>query len=210
MFNSDIETYIEKYTSDEDENLRFLNRETNLKTTMPRMLSGKVQGKFLEMISIMIKPERILEIGTFTGYSAICLSKGLRPDGKIFTVESNEEFEGLIRKYIEKTELKNKINLIIGDALVEIPKLDEAFDLVFIDANKDQYIEYYNLAKTKLKPGGFIVADNVLWGGKVFNTKTTNRETLSIQSFNDYVKQDTSVEQVMIPLRDGLLLIRKL
>jgi len=210
MFNPDLEKYIEKYTSDEGKNLRFLNRETNLKTTMPRMLSGKVQGKFLEMISIMIKPKRILEIGTFTGYSAICLSKGLTNDGKIFTLESNEELEGIIRKYIEKSELKNKIDLIIGDALVEIPKLNETFDLVFIDANKDQYIEYYNLAKTKLKSGGFIVADNVLWGGKVFNTETTNRETLSIQSFNDYVKQDTSVEQVMIPLRDGLTLIRKL
>ncbi len=210
MFNKELEEYIDYFTSDESELLYKLNRETNLKTTMPRMLSGKVQGKFLEMVSLMIKPKRILEIGTFTGYSAICLAKGLTHDGKLYTLESNEELESIIKKHFSKTELNNKIELIIGDAIIEIPKLNQIFDLVFIDANKEEYIKYYNIAKDKLKPGGFILVDNVLWGGKVFNSKNNNRETLAIQAFNDYVKQDTSVEQVMIPLRDGLLLIRKL
>jgi len=157
----------------------------------------------------MIKPKRILEIGTFTGYSAICLAKGLINEGKIYTIESNEELEEITNKYFKESGLENKIKLILGDAILEIPKLDETFDLVFIDANKVQYIEYYNLAKTKLKSGGFILADNVLWGGKVLNTKTANKETLSIQAFNNYVKQDNDVEQVMIPLRDGLMLVRK-
>jgi predicted O-methyltransferase YrrM len=209
MFNAELEKYIEEFTSDESKLLYNLNRETNLKTTMPRMLSGKVQGKFLEMISEMIKPKRILEIGTFTGYSAICLSKGLSAEGKIYTIESNEELESIIRKYFKKANVKNKIELIIGDALTEIAKLDEIFDLVFIDADKEEYIKYYNLSKAKLKPGGFMLVDNVLWGGKVFNTKNPAKETLAIQAFNDYIYQDTDVEQVMISLRDGLLLIKK-
>ena len=209
MFDPNLEEYIDFHTSNEGELLRNLDRETNLKTIMPRMLSGKVQGKFLEFISLMIKPKRILEIGTFTGYSAICLAKGLINEGKIYTIESNEELEEFINKYFKESGLENKIKLILGDAILEIPKLDTTFDLVFIDANKVQYIEYYNLAKTKLKSGGFILADNVLWGGKVLNTKTANKETLSIQAFNNYVKQDNDVEQVMIPLRDGLMLIRK-
>ncbi len=209
MFNIELEKYIEDFTSNESELLYILNRETNLKTTMPRMLSGKVQGKFLEMVSLMIKPKRILEIGTFTGYSAICLAKGLTEDGKIYTLESNEELEYIIRKYISKAQLSNKIELIIGDALTEIPKLTDFFDLVFIDADKEEYIKYYNLAKSKLKPNGFILVDNVLWGGKVFNTKNPNKETKAIQAFNNYVNKDADVEQVMIPLRDGLLLIRK-
>ncbi len=210
MLNPELEKYIENHTSDESELLYALNRETNIKTIMPRMLSGKVQCKFLEMISLMIKPKRILEIGTFTGYSAICLAKGLELDGKIITIESNEEFEGIIKKYIDKEGVGNKIELVIGDALTVIPKLNEIFDLVFIDANKEQYIEYYNLVKTKLAPGGFILVDNVMWGGKVISSKNPDKETLAIQAFNNHVKQDSEVEQVMIPLRDGLLLIRKL
>ncbi len=210
MLNPELEKYIEDHTSDESRLLYSLNRETNIKTTMPRMLSGKVQGKFLEMISLMIKPKKILEIGTFTGYSAICLMKGLEPDGKVITIESNEELEGIIKKYIDKEGVDNKIELVIGDALTVIPKLNETFDLVFIDANKEQYIEYYNLVKTKLAPGGFILVDNVLWGGKVISSKNPDKETLAIQAFNNHVKQDSDVEQVMIPLRDGLLLIRRL
>ncbi len=210
MLNPELEKYIEDHTSDESELLYSLNRETNIKTTMPRMLSGKVQCKFLEMISLMIKPKRILEIGTFTGYSAICLAKGLKLDGKIITIESNEELEGIIKKFIDKIGGDNKIELVIGDALTVIPKLNETYDLVFIDANKEQYIEYYNLVKTKLAPGGFVLVDNVLWGGKVISSKNPDKETLAIQAFNNHVKQDSEVEQVMIPLRDGLLLIRKL
>jgi len=210
MFNPELEKYIEDNTSKESEVLYSLDRETNLRTTMPRMLSGKVQGKFLEMISKMINPEKILEIGTFTGYSAICLAKGLKPLGSIYTIESNKELENIIRKYIKKSGMSNKINLIMGDALTEIPMLNTKFDLVFIDANKEQYIEYYSLAKEKLRSGGFIIIDNVLWGGKVLNSKIPDKETLTIQAFNNHVMHDNDVEQVMIPLRDGLLLIRKL
>ncbi len=210
MFNPQLARYLETYTSDESEYLYLLNRETNLRTIMPRMLSGKVQGKFLEIVSRMIKPRRILEIGTFTGYSCICLAEGLTNDGKIFTIESNEEYESIITKYIKKAEIENQVELLIGDALIEIPKLDETFDLVFIDANKEQYIDYYKLAKSKLSLNGFILADNVLWGGKVLNNNNPKKETLAMQAFNNYVKQDKDVEQVMIPLRDGLMLIRKL
>lgn len=210
MFDPDIEKYIENHTSDESEVLFSLDRETNIKTTMPRMISGKVQGRFLEMISTMIKPDRILEIGTFTGYSAICLAKGLKPEGHIYTIESNEELEEIIRKYFDKSGMSNKISLIMGDAIVEIPKLDNNFDLVFIDADKEQYLEYYKLVKSKLRPGGFILVDNVLWGGKVLNNKNPDKETTAIQAFNNHVLHDKDVEQVMVPLRDGLLLIRKI
>jgi len=210
MFNPQLARYLETYTSDESEYLYSLNRETNLRTIMPRMLSGKVQGKFLQIVSRMIKPRRILEIGAFTGYSCICLAEGLTSDGKIFTIESNEEYESIITKYIKKAEIENQVELLIGDALIEIPKLDETFDLVFIDANKEQYIDYYKLAKSKLSLNGFILADNVLWGGKVLNNNNPKKETLAMQAFNNYVKQDKDVEQVMIPLRDGLMLIRKL
>ncbi len=207
MLNPELEKYIEDNTSTENKVLYSLDRETNLKTTMPKMLSGKVQGKFLEIISKMINPERILEIGTFTGYSAICLAKGLKPNGNLYTIESNKELEDIIRKYIKKSGMSNKIHLIIGDALTEIPMLNTTFDLVFIDANKEQYIEYYSLAKTKLHKGSFIIIDNVLWGGKVLNNKNPDKETLAIQDFNNHVMHDNDVEQVMIPLRDGLLLI---
>jgi len=210
MLNSELEKYIENHTSDESEVLYNLDRETNIKTTMPRMLSGKVQGKFLEMISTMINPDRILEIGTFTGYSAICLAKGLKSEGLIYTIESNDELEEIIRKYIEKSGMSNRITLIIGDALAEIPKLDSSFDLVFIDADKEQYLQYYNLAKTKLRSGGFILVDNVLWGGKVLDNKNPDKETEAIQAFNNHVVHDKDVEQVLIPLRDGVLLIRKI
>ncbi len=210
MFNSELEKYLEKQTSDESKILRSLDRETNLKTTLPRMLSGKVQGKFLEFISTMINPERILEVGTFTGYSAICLAKGLKSDGVLFTIESNNELEDIIRKYIDLSGMDHQINLIIGDALIEIPKLNYKFDLAFIDANKEQYIDYYSLVKEKLRPGGYIIVDNVLWSGKVFNNKNPDKETLAIQSFNNHIIHDKDVEQVMIPLRDGLLLIRKM
>ncbi len=210
MNNKDLENYIELHTSDTDEILNKLDRETNLKTTLPRMLSGKVQGKFLEMISLMIKPKRILEIGTFTGYSAICLAKGLSADGKLITIESNKEMKEFISKYISFSKLSDKIELIIGNAIDVIPNLDEFFDIVFIDADKAEYLEYYKAIKNKVKPGGFIITDNVLWSGKVLNILTPDKETKAIQEFNNFIKNDTDVEQVILSVRDGLLLIRKL
>ena len=211
LLNEKLDQYIEEHTTSEDAVLQELSRETHLKTYYPRMLSGKVQGKFLEMIVQMIKPNRILEIGTFTGYSAIALAKGLPENGKIITLEVNPEMEIFIRKFIEKSGLGNKIELVIGDAVDLIPKMEEQFELVFIDADKEQYIDYYNLSMEKLKPGGFILADNVLWSGKVLETdKKSDKETKGIKAFNEFIKNDPRVEQVIISVRDGLMLARKI
>ncbi len=207
MLAKEIEKYVDVNTSNESECLYLLNRDTNIKITMPRMLSGKVQGKFLEMVSLMIKPKRILEIGTFTGYSAICLAKGLADGGLLYTIDSNQELEDMITHYFKLSGYNDSIKLIIGNALTEVPKIDEQFDLVFIDADKKEYIDYYKLAKGKLNPGGFILIDNVLWGGKVTKPKVNDKETQSIVDFNNFVAKDNDVEQVMLTVRDGLLLI---
>lgn len=211
LLNEKLDDYIDDHTSQEDDVLFELNRETHLKTYYPRMLSGKVQGKFLEMIVQMIKPSRVLEIGTFTGYSAISMAKALPENGKIITLEVNPEMESFIRKFIHKSGLENKIDLLIGDAVQLIPKMEEVFDLIFIDADKEQYIDYYNLSMEKLSQGGFILADNVLWSGKVLETdEKSDKETKGIKAFNDFVATDPRVEQVIISVRDGLLLARKL
>jgi len=175
------------------------------------MLSGNVQGKFLEMICRMLQPKRVLEIGTFTGYSAIAMAQGLNNDALIYTIEVNEEMESFIHEYISKSGLEKKIKLLMGDALEIIPTLEEEFDLVFIDADKEQYVDYYKLAKTKLKKGGFILADNVLWSGKVIESSSkTDKETQGIVEFNEFVNNDPEVEQLMLSIRDGLMLIRKI
>lgn len=211
IYDKKIDTYVEKHTTKEDAVLKSLNRETHLKTFYPNMLSGSVQGKFLEMISFMISPMRILEIGTFTAYSAVSLAKGLKDGGKIISLEVNEEMESFARKYINKAGFNNKIELIIGNALDIIPILEDEFDMVFIDADKEQYVDYYELALPKLKSGGFILADNVLWSGKVLESESkSDKETKGIKAFNKHVKNDNRVEQVMLTIRDGLMLIRKL
>ncbi len=210
MLENEVEKYIDNHTSSESELLYKLNRETNLKTTLPRMISGKVQGKFLEMVSLMVKPTRIIEIGTFTGYSAICLSKGLTANGILYTIESNIEMEDLIMSYLSKSEKRDQYELIMGDATKVIPDIEEDFDLAFIDANKEEYLTYYNLIKPKIVSGGFIIVDNVLWSGKVINNSKPDRETKALQEFNQYIAQDEEVEQVILSIRDGLLLIRKL
>ncbi|MEA3317791.1 MAG: O-methyltransferase [Bacteroidota bacterium] len=206
----DIEKYLTKYSETEDSVLQELNRETNLKVLRPRMISGNIQGKFLEMITKMINPKKILELGTFTGYSAICFAKGLSENGKLHTIEINDELEDFILKYFEKAKVLNKITLHIGNAIDILPNLDNDFELVFIDADKRQYIEYYNLVIDKVKPGGFILADNVLWNGKVIEMgKPDDEYTKGIMEFNKYIKNDKRVENVILPLRDGLTLIRK-
>lgn len=217
MIKEEIEKYIEDHSSEEDKLLYELYRETQLKTYYPRMISGKQQGLFLEMISRMIKPDFILEIGTFTGYSAIQLAKGLSDKGKIVTIDINEETEAIARKYFKKSGLENKIDFQIGDALNIIPNLNHTFDLVFIDADKEQYIDYYELALSKTRKDGFILIDNVWWSGKVLNpdkrtskSKKTDKETKGIIAFNKFVKNDKRVEKVIIPLRDGITIIRKL
>lgn len=209
-FFYNIEQYILDHSDAEDPVLAELNRETNLKILRPRMLSGYLQGKILEMISKMIQPERILELGTYTGYSAICLAKGLKPDGLLYTIEINDELEDFIRKYIQRAELDNKVKLHFGDARQIVPEINQQFDLVFIDADKREYLEYYHMVLNYVKPGGFILADNVLWSGKVVELDQPDDEyTKGIFDFNEFVKNDDRVEKVILPLRDGLTLIRK-
>ena len=182
MIEKEIAQYIKDHTTSEDKVMYELNRATHLRTFYPNMLSGSVQGKFLEMVSCMIRPRRILEIGTFTGYSAICLAKGLTPDGKLITIEVNEEMEDFINDFIKKSGMEDRIELVLGDALKVIPALDEQFDLIFIDADKEQYIDYYELALDKLKNGAFILADNVLWGGKAVYDKKPDRKSTRLNS----------------------------
>jgi caffeoyl-CoA O-methyltransferase len=211
MIKKEISAYIEAHTSEENELLYTLNRQTHLKTFYPNMLSGKVQGKFLEMVVHMLQPRRILEIGTFTGYSALAMASALPEKALLITIDNNEEIVSFAKSFFAQSELNHKIQFLQGDARKLIPGLNEVFDLVFIDADKEQYVDYYEAALQKVRRGGFLLADNVLWGGKaVFNDKRPDKETLGIRRFNDYVAQDNRVEQVMLSIRDGLLLVRKL
>ena len=210
MLSKEINEYIEAHTTDETPLLYELNRETHQKTFYPNMLSGKVQGKFLELIVSMLKPKRILEIGTFTGYSALAMAQALPEDGYLITVDRNEETSSFAKRYFAQFENHDKIKFVEGDAREIIPELNETFDLIFIDAEKSQYTDYYKLAFPKLRRGGFFLADNVLWGGKAVEDKRPDKETLGIRNFNDHVRDDDRVEQVLISVRDGLLLIHKL
>jgi caffeoyl-CoA O-methyltransferase len=208
--NSAIETYIKDHTSPEDDLLKRLSRETHLKVLNPRMLSGHVQGRFLEMISKMIQPNRILEIGTYTGYSAICLAKGLAGNGILHTIEVNPELEEFAKRYFCEAGLEKQIIQHSGDALELIPQIDETFDLVFIDAAKECYLDYFHLIFDKVRKGGFILADNALWDGKVVNpTQDQDKETYGIVAFNDFIRNDNRVENVLLSLRDGIMIIRK-
>ena len=207
----ELEKYVLDHISPEDDILSELSRETHLKIYHPRQLSGHLQGKVLEMISIMIKPDFILELGSYTGYSAICLAKGLSPDGKIYTIEINDELEDIFNKYVEKSGFQDKVIQIKGDAIDVIPTLEIEFDLVFIDANKRFYKDYYDAVFDKVKSGGYIIADNVLWDGKIVKEiKPNDHFTKGILEFNDYIKNDSRVEKVLLPLRDGMMIIRKI
>ena len=208
LVSPEIEKYIDAHTSAESDVLQQLNRKTHADVLMPQMLSGKVQGQFLKFISQMLQPRRVLEIGTYTGYAAICLSEGLTEDGKLFTIDINEELGELVKTYINKAGLSNKIIPIIGDAREEIKKLDETFDLVFIDADKQNYSNYYDLVFDKVRSGGFILADNVLWSGKIIEEKK-DKDTQKIAEFNAKVQQDNRVENVIISIRDGIMMARK-
>jgi caffeoyl-CoA O-methyltransferase len=201
--------YVEQHTSSESALLKQINRDTHAHVLKPRMLSGHLQGRVLSMISHMIKPSHILEIGTYTGYSAVCLAEGLMPGGKLITLDINEELEARVRKYFNHAGLSDVIDFQIGNALKIIPRLNVQFDLVFIDADKENYAAYYDLIIDKVKPGGFILADNVLWSGKVLDTKP-DKDTKAIQDFNRKVHDDSRVENVLLPIRDGIMLVRKL
>ena len=206
----DIENYILEHIEPEDPVLQELDRETHLKMAGARMLSGHLQGQALTMIAKMINPLRILELGTFTGYSAISLAKGLQENGKLFTIEQNDELRDIARKYFIKSGLQHKITLLTGNAKEIIPSLSETFDLVYMDADKREYVDYFNLVFNKVRPGGFILADNTIWGGKVLeSTAISDRQTQGIIAFNESVKNDSRIEKVILPLRDGLTIIRK-
>jgi predicted O-methyltransferase YrrM len=207
--NKKLLKYIEDYSSPEDPVLEDLYRQTHIRFLNPNMLSGHLQGKFLEQISYMIRPENILEIGTFTGYSAICLSRGLKPNGKLITIEMNDELTDFAHSYFVKAGADSKITQMTGNALEIIPRLDISFDLVFLDGDKREYIDYYRLVIDKVKPGGFILADNVLWGGQVTENETVDPQARGIIDFNSMLLKENSIENVIVPIRDGLMLIRK-
>jgi caffeoyl-CoA O-methyltransferase len=205
-----LDQYLENNSSPEDGVLQELTRHTYLREVHPNMLSGKVLGGFLQLFSTMIAPDRILEIGTYTGYSAICLARGLKPGGKLITLEVNEELRSTALKFFEKAGVDHQIELINGNALELIPSLEETFDLVFIDAHKEDYPAYYQAAMKKLAHGGYILADNVLWSGKVLDETSDDSTTRTIQQFNRMVTDDTRVENLLLPIRDGLMVIKKI
>lgn len=208
---ADLTAYAEAHTSPESELLQRLSRNTRAHVMAPRMLSGHLQGRLLSMISRMIRPRRVLEIGTYTGYSALCLAEGLTDDGQLITLEQNEELEDFARSYWQQSPLNDRIDLRIGAAIDIIPTLSETFDLVFIDADKRNLSRYFELVLDKLRPGGFILADNVLWSGKVVEpVKPSDLDTQSVLAFNQLVHNDPRVENVLLPVRDGIMLIRKL
>lgn len=211
LIDHTLEAYCEAHTSPENELLHRLNRQTNLETVNPRMLSDQLQGQFLNFISKIMRPSRILEIGTFTGYSALCLADGLAPDGELHTIEINEEYEDRILEFFSKSPNFDRLFLHIGDALQLIPNMDFVWDLVFIDADKEDYQRYYETVLPKVRQGGFILVDNVLWNGKVIGDIAHNdRDTRAIDNFNTYVQQDPKVRNLLLPFRDGIMMIEKL
>ena len=206
----EIDKYTGNHTQPESELLQRLNRETHAKVMMPRMLSGPIQGRTLSMLSHMIRPDHILEIGTYTGYSAICMAEGLTEGGRLTTIDKNEELEGMVRGYFKEAEIEEQIDFLLGDATEIIPELEEVFDLVFIDADKANYYNYFNLVFDKVRSGGYIIADNVLWSGKVVKSgNKIDKDTQAIIDFNRLVHEDDRVENVLFPIRDGLMVLRK-
>jgi len=207
-----IHQYCELHSSEETTVLKQLNRYTHANVLQARMISGHLQGRVLSAISHLLKPENVLEIGTYTGYSAICLAEGLAANGKLITIDVNPEIEAQAVQFFKEAGFENKIQLIIGDAYQVIRTLPKDFDLVFIDADKKSYDAYYELVLTYLKPGGFILVDNILWSGKVIDEKElqSDKDTQTLHAFNQKIKNDNRVEKVLLPIRDGLYLIRKL
>jgi caffeoyl-CoA O-methyltransferase len=213
MDSNELYDYAEGHSTAEYPFLASLNRETNLTQVYPRMLAGHMQGMLLRFISQMIQPRRILEIGTFTGYSAINLAMGLTtvPDdeGILHTIDVDPELEATIRKYIAEAGQESKVILHIGEALKIIPTLDETWDLVYIDADKPNYLNYYKMVFDRVRPGGFILADNALWDGKVLEANPRSRDTQGIQEFNEFIQKDDRVENLLLPFRDGVMICRK-
>ena len=210
FITKELSDYCENNTSPETDILAQLNRETHLKVVSPRMLSGHLQGRFLSFISKLQQPKLILEIGTYTGYSALCLAEGLAENGKLISIDVNEETSAFAKSFISKTEYATKIELVLADAKDYIHTIKESIDLVFIDADKKNYLNYYHLVIDKLNKGGLIVADNVLWSGKITMPESTmDKETIALHQFNQFVQQDNRVENMLLPIRDGLMVVRK-
>lgn len=208
IVNNALQAYAEEHTSPETDLLKKINRDTHAHVLKPRMLSGQLQGRFLSMVSNMIKPACILEIGTYTGYSAICMAEGLKQDGKLITIDINEELESQVREYFSQAGLSAKIDYRVGNALQIIPSLAAKFDLVFIDADKENYPEYFDLVIDNVNLNGIILADNVLWSGKVLDGKP-DKDTKAIIDFNLKIQRDARVENVLLPIRDGIMMMRK-
>lgn len=209
VIQPELQQYAERHTSPETELLATINRDTHANVMMPRMLSGHLQGRVLAMISKMLRPKAVLEVGTFTGYSTICFAEGLAPGGKLITIDKNGELEERVRQNFQAAGLTDTIDYRIGDASDIIPSLDMSFDLVFIDADKENYSNYYDMLIDKLNLNGFILADNVLWSGKVLE-ENGDKDTEAIKAFNRKVTDDPRVENVLLPIRDGIMMIRKL
>lgn len=203
-----IADYCESVSAYESALLKKISRDTHANVLMPRMLSGHLQGRLLSMISKMCKPSKILEIGTYTGYSALCLAEGLRENGKLITIDINEELEDRVRHYFQESSYSNSIDYQMGDARKIIPQLNMSFDLVFIDADKESYSTYFDLVIDKVPSGGYILADNVLWSGKVLDAKP-DKDTRAIVAFNLKIQNDSRVENLLLPVRDGIMVMRK-
>ena len=209
FISPELQQYVTEHSSAVSPLLSQIDRETHLEVLQPRMLSGHFQGRVLSMLAQLLKPTSILEIGTYTGYSALCLAEGLSPDGKLITIDVNEELAPRVRSYFEASAYAQQIDYRIANAAQIIPTLPYTFDLIFIDADKQQYPLYYEQALEKLKPGGFILIDNVLWSGKVLDTQHQDKDSVLLRELNLKISQDVRVEKVLLPIRDGLYLIRK-
>lgn len=208
MISDDLQRFLLNFCEPENDLLQEIDRETHLKVLMPRMLSGHYQGRVLSMLSQLMTPRRVLEIGTFTGYATLCLAEGLSADGEITTIDVNEELEERVRNYFSKSGIEEKIRYIIGDAQQILPQLNEEWDMVFIDADKKNNGNYFDAVIDHVRPGGLIIVDNVLWSGKVMN-EAQDTDTKNITTFNYKVAADQRVEKLILPVRDGLFLIRK-
>ncbi|WP_073094639.1 O-methyltransferase [Cyclobacterium lianum] len=212
MISEELLAYSMQHSTAEDELLADISRQTHLKVLKPRMLSGPLQGKLLEMLVRISGAKRVLEIGTYTGYATICMARGLGDKGRIVSLDINEELETMVRNFFSRSGLAEKIDYRIGNALDLLPQIKEPFDFVFIDADKRNYVNYYDSVVGEMKPGGLILADNILWSGKVLaeNRKKLDKDTAAILAFNERVRQDPRVENVVLPIRDGIMLVRKL